>query len=226
MVPTLTFQPKFLPTDTALGHVMQTVEVKSSLATANVPITVSITAQNTNGSPILGGTVTELTDAAGVAQFKDLYVYGGTSKQVTMTAQAGADVAKSATFQVTQGGDHLYLTTQLTNAQIPNAVAGTPLPVLTVYVLDANGAIDKSDGAAGGPPGDTIQLYIDHNPGNAKFIDTQPKTAVIKKGMATFTGVTLDMAGDGYTLGVEAVGNDLLTSGTSNAFLVTAAPTR
>src|SRR4051794_22725870 len=64
--------------DTAPGQVMKSFQVQSTLG-ANVPVTVSLTEQSTNGTPILGGTVTRKTDASGNATFNDLYVYGGTA---------------------------------------------------------------------------------------------------------------------------------------------------
>ncbi|HZY84704.1 MAG TPA: hypothetical protein VFE78_07725 [Gemmataceae bacterium] len=223
-MPTLTFDP-LTPPSVTIGQTMPPIKIMSSLGTANVPITVSIRGQDTSGTPLLGGTVTEPTDATGTATFSDLFVYGGTSKNVTMIAQAGAGVASSlSTFQVRPGGDHLYIATQ-----VPTTVAAAALPDLTVQVLDVNGTIDRTDGAPGGPPGDTLQLYIDHNPGGAQFVDSNgmplagPIKAVVKEGVATFSGVRLKVAGVGYTLGVQALNNDLLTNGTSNAFAITAA---
>src|SRR5262249_18572939 len=64
-------------------------------------------------------------------------------------------------------------------------------------------------------------------PDGAGFVDangdpvTIPNT-VVQSGVATFSGVRLNKVG-AYTLGVQAVDNDVLTNGTSNAFAVTAA---
>ena len=99
-------------------------------------------------------------------------------------------------------------------------------PSLAVNVLDADGEIDKTNGA-GGKNGDTLQLSIGVNPGGAQFVDasgnpinttTNPIRAVVSNGTATFSGVRLNKVGTGYTLVVQAVGNDLLTPFTSNGF--------
>src|SRR5262249_48573660 len=89
--------------------------------------------------------------------------------------------------------------------------------------------MEKTRGAAGGPPGTMLQLYLASNPDGAQFVDKEgdpvqgPIEAVVKNGVATFSGVRLNKAG-GYTLGVLAKGNDLLTPGNSNPFSIVAAP--
>src|SRR5262249_43003515 len=94
---------------------------------------------------------------------------------------------------------------------------------ITVRVLDANGTPTNSDKTT------QVQLYIDHNPGGARFIDSAgkpvsgPLTATMDKGVATFADVRLDKAGVGYTLGVQPLNTPLLPQSTSNAFVVSAA---
>src|SRR5262249_20262026 len=158
---------------------------------------------------------TRMTDATtGVATFSDLYVFGGGGKDLFLTAQAGADLAVSNTFLVKPGGNHLYVATQ-----VPTTAAGAALPDIAVQVLDADGSIDKTNGA-GGTSGDTIQLYLDHNPSGAHFVDSSgnpidttknPIRAKVKDGVATFSGIRLDKADTGYTLGVQALKIDPTT---------------
>ena len=78
------------PMDTATGQILQPIKISSSLAMANVPISLSITEQLPTGAPLLGGTVTQITDSTGTATFSDLYIYGGDAKSFTLVAQAGA----------------------------------------------------------------------------------------------------------------------------------------
>src|SRR5262249_52879618 len=105
LVPTLGFQG--LVPDLSSGQTMRPIQVLSA-SPPTLPITLSLSAQSFNGTPILGGTVTRETDATThVATFTDLYVFGGGGKDLFLTAQAGADLAVSNTFLVKPGGDHL-----------------------------------------------------------------------------------------------------------------------
>src|SRR5262249_9708410 len=145
------------------------------------------------------------------------YVFGGGGKDLFLTAQAGADLAVSNTFLVKPGADHLFIDPMST------AVAGNNLGPITVRMFDANGTPTHSDNTT------KVQLYIDHNPGGARFTDSAgkpvsgPLTATMDKGVATFAEVRLDKAGVGYTLGVQPLNNPLLPQSTSNAFVVSAA---
>jgi hypothetical protein len=221
------------PVSTATGLTMAQIRVHSD-ATTSVPITLSLSEQSSSGAPILGGTVTQNTDASGNATFNDLFIYGGTAKNATLTASAsppavGAplDVKVSDPFQVKAGGDHLYVSTT-----IPTTTAGASLGAITVQELDPNGSIEKTDSQT------KVQLFIQDNPGGAQLLDatTGDKlgttiTATLSQGVATFTGpdghpLALDKAGIGYTLGVAATNQSTLLPSTSNAFVITAgAPT-
>src|SRR5262249_6008314 len=98
LVPTLSFQG--LVPDLSSGQIMQPIQVRSDAPTS-VPVTLSLSAQTSSGTPLLGGTVTRMTDATThVAAFTDLYVFGGGGKDLFLTAQAGADLAVSNTFLV------------------------------------------------------------------------------------------------------------------------------
>jgi hypothetical protein len=173
----------------------------------------------TRGAVVLGGTVTK--DAVnGQATFDNLVLFGGSgrgSKGLVLIASSGTASATSNTFKVKPGADHLFI------APLSTTVAGDNLGPVTVQVLDAGGALTPSDSTT------QVQLYIDHNPGGARFIDangkpvTGPLTATVNQGVATFADVRLDKAGVGYTLGVQPVNNALLPRATSNAFVVTAA---
>jgi hypothetical protein len=69
----LTFSTQ--PVDIATGQVMQPIEVLSSVTTP-VPVTLSLSEQGTSGTPLLGGTVTQMTDATThIATFNNLFVY-------------------------------------------------------------------------------------------------------------------------------------------------------
>jgi hypothetical protein len=234
LVPALSFLDQ--PLSVATGQTLLPIKVHSD-AGPNVSVTVALNEQSSGGMPLLGGTVTQKTDASGNATFSDLFVYGGTAKDATLTATAPApaagsplDVTVSSAFQVKPGGDHLNL-----SGTIPTTAAGASLGTLTVQVLDVNGVLERGDSTT------VVQLFLQDNPDKAQFrdaitgdvIDTNktPITARLVQGVATFTApsgnpLALDRAGIGYTLGVEATNNGTLLPATSNPFVITAgAPT-
>jgi hypothetical protein len=98
----------------------------------------------------------------------------------------------------------------------PNGVAGQALaPAIEVEILDPAGKIERK-------AFDVITLSISANPGGATLGGTFTVTA--SKGLAVFSGVTLDKAASGYTLTASAPG---LTSATSTLFsIVAGAPAR
>jgi hypothetical protein len=101
----------------------------------------------------------------------------------------------------------LALAPQLKFATQPtNVAAGSPLPAITVQVLDANGNVDTT---YNGP------VNLSSAPGGINALVNA------SKGIAMFTGLVLNANGT-YTLVASAVG---YRSGTSNSFTVTAVPT-
>lgn len=229
-MPALSFLTQ--PVSTATGQIIAPVQVHSD-AGMNIPVTLAISGQSTSGSPLLGGTITKSTDASGNVTFSDLFVYGGTGKDCTLTATATPpaagsplDVTTSAVFQVKPGGDHLYLSNTITTT-----AAGASLGTITVQLLDVNGVLVFGDNST------VVQLFVQNNPGGAQFRDATigtvintsltPITATLNQGVATFTSpvnnpLALDKAGIGYTLGVVATNNSGVLPGTSNAFVITA----
>jgi hypothetical protein len=195
---------------------MNPVTVSSS-AGGTAPITISL--GNNQSGLHLQGTVTE-NAVNGRVTFNDLVLFGGSgenSKNLVLNASSGTDSATSSAFVVKPGADHFFI------APLSTAVAGNDLGPVTVQVLDANGTLTDSDSTT------QVQLYTDHNPGGARFIDangkpiTGPITATVNQGVATFPDVRLDKAGVGYTLGVQPVNNPFLPQATSNTFAVSAA---
>ncbi len=96
----------------------------------------------------------------------------------------------------------------------PSAVqTGQPItPAVQVAIQSASG------GTVAGRT-DAVTLQLESNPGGATLGGTVTRNAV--GGVATFPDLTLDQAGDGYTLTAAAGG---LTSATSAQFNVSAAP--
>jgi hypothetical protein len=167
----------------------------------NTPVTVAL--RDNPGQMQLTGTVTQFVQG-GKATFNNLVLIGGTPAQgfslLAFAPGFGTDV--SNTFQVKPGALFLNISTPLNATTAGQPLGDTsvnPDGTITVQVLEVDGTVNKSaDG--------TVSLFIDKNPGGAQFVDKTGKpTSIVpvklKQGLATFTGVRLDRAGSGYTLG-------------------------
>lgn len=170
---------------------------------AAVPVSLTL-----NGTPgTLGGTLT-VTSLAGVAEFSDLTVsQPGT---YTLTASApGYTSVNSLSFLIaaTVGPP-----AQLAFATPPGNVSAfdTMLPVV-VAIQDSNGVLVPTATNA-------VTLALAANPGPSTLSGTLTVNAV--GGLATFSDLSLDVVGTGYTLMASSPG---LTSLTSGAFDVTPA---
>ena len=94
-----------------------------------------------------------------------------------------------------------------------SAAAGAAIsPAITVEVEDALGNLVTSDNS-------NVTLSIGSNPSGGNLLGTLTVAAV--NGVATFSGLEIDTAGNGYTLVASDGG---LTSATSAAFNITANP--
>src|SRR4029453_7132058 len=102
----------------------------------------------------------------------------------------------------------LAFTQQPTDAQAAVAIS----PTITVTVLDAFGNTVAGSTAS-------ITLAIGTNPSNGTLSGTTTVPPV--NGVATFSGVSVDRAGAGYTLAVSSTG---LSSATSTTFTISAGP--
>jgi hypothetical protein len=115
----------------------------------------------------------------------------------------------SATFNITPGP-----ATQVAFAVQPSGTtAGTAIaPPVQVNALDAQGNL--ATGFAG-----SVTAAIGTNPGGGTLGGTTTVTAA--GGVATFSTLSINKAGNGYTLGASATG---LSAATSAGFTITAAP--
>ena len=96
-------------------------------------------------------------------------------------------------------------------SQPPSSVTAGNAFGLTVSVEDSNGIVET--GFTG-----TVTIALASNPGNGTLNGTL--TANASAGVATFAGLTLDQAANGYTIQATATG---LSSATTNAFDITPA---
>src|SRR5437773_389612 len=146
-------------------------------------ITVAIGTNPSSGA--LSGTLTHAA-VAGVATFSGLSIdKAGTGYTLTAT---GAGSTTSSAFNITAG-----TATQLVfSVQPTNAVAGAAItPAVQVTAQDGNG--NTATGFTG-----NITVAIGTNPGTGTLSGT--KTVAAVAGVATFSGLSIDKTGTGYTL--------------------------
>jgi hypothetical protein len=176
----------------------------NTVLTATTSVTIALTAGTGTSGALLGGTLTQ-SAVNGVATFNDLAVDKvGTGYTLTVSA-TGLTGGASTAFAVTAGtGTRLAVIVQPTNATSGAAIT----PAVQVEVDDGAGNRVTTSTAS-------ITLTIGANPGTATLGGTVTASAV--SGVATFSNLTLNKIGTGYTLVAAATG---LTSSTSSAFNV------
>ncbi len=168
---------------------------------------VSVAITGSPGSPILAGTTT-VTASGGVASFSGLTLdtVGNYTLDVTST---GLSPVTTGTIGVTAGAaSKLVAMTEPPSSETAGGVFS--------FKVEAE---DSYGNLATGFNG-TVSAVLSANPGHAT-LGGGTVTATASGGMATFTGLAVDKAGSGYTIGVSS---GTLTGLTSSAFAVTAGP--
>src|SRR5208283_3389018 len=117
-----------------------------------------------------------------------------------------ADIPLAAPFSYRVPSNSPTLTpgTQLAVTTPPTVVAGAGFP-LTVTVETSSGAVDSTFNG-------TVTLALGTNPGGSSTTLGGMLTATAVNGVATFSGLTLNNAGNGYTLKATADGLAVTTS--------------
>ncbi|HKE90138.1 MAG TPA: alkaline phosphatase family protein, partial [Gemmatimonadales bacterium] len=166
-------------------------------------VTIAIGANPASGS--LSGTKT-VNAVAGVAAFADLHIDKAGTGYTLAATSPGAGGATSGTFSVIAGA-----AAQLTFTVQPSVTAAGAgiTPAVAVTASDLAGNLATSYSGA-------VTVAIGANPGSGTLSGTATQSAVA--GVATFTGLSINSAGTGYTLVASANG---VTSATSGSFDVT-----
>ena len=187
------------------------VSVENSLGSPDIDYngTVTIALQNNPSGDTLKGTLTATVND-GVAVFSGLTLKDA-AQGVTITATAtGLTSTTTQPFNVTLGATQLVVTTE--PPQPPGSVAVGTTFTMVVSAKDGLGNIDTTyDGS--------ITLTLSSNPGGATLGGTVEIGAT--NGIATFSDLTLNEPGDGYTILAAANG---LTSATTAGFDVIVPP--
>ncbi|MEO8395699.1 MAG: hypothetical protein ABI700_22080, partial [Chloroflexota bacterium] len=173
---------------------------------------------NNPANATLGGTLTVNT-VGGVATFSDIRLSAAGAADTLLASAPALTSATSQAFNVTAPvstpeptpaptatSPSLLFIIQPTDAVVGSSIA----PAITVELRDSNNALLPTSDIP-------ITLTLGDNPANGLLSGTLSVNTV--NGVATFTDLTLDTAGTGYTLSVSSPD---FTSATSTVFSVTA----
>jgi hypothetical protein len=180
-----------------------TAEDRSGNVDTSFTGTVTVALANNPGGGRLGGTLTA-TAQDGVATFSDLTLDQAGSGYTLLVSASGVSGATTSAFNVTPAA----ATQLVVSSQSPSEVAAGVVFGLTVAAEDPYGNVNPGFGGS-------VTVALSSNPGGATLGGTLIVTA--QDGVATFSDLTLNKAGTGYTLLVSADG---LVSATTDAFNV------
>jgi hypothetical protein len=198
------------PTSAVAGAgIAPTVTVAALDAQGNVATSftgsITLAIANNAGGGALSGTTT-VPAAAGVASFPGVSIDKAGTGYTLSASNTGPTPATSTAFNITPGAaTHLTFSQQPTSAASGVAVS----PAVTVTALDA------SDNVATGFA-NQVSLAIANNAGGGTLSGGAAVSPIA--GVATFSAVSLDKVGTGYTLSASATG---VTGATSTGFNIT-----
>jgi hypothetical protein len=176
------------------------------VTTSTASIAVAITLPNTPGGT-LGGTAT-VSASAGVATFNNLSINKSGSYTLTATS-SGLTSGTSASFTINPGtATKVVFLVQPSNAV--SAATLTPSPQVEIQDVNSNRVTGSTA---------MVTLAIVPNAGGAVLSGTV--TVAATAGVATFPGLSIDKAANGYTLNATS---GSLTLATSTAFNITPGP--
>jgi protocatechuate 3,4-dioxygenase beta subunit len=201
-----------------------TVAPSSTAATATITPAVEVTARDAQGNTDLtfsgsvhvaiannagGGTLSgdvDVTAVNGVVAFSTLSIDRSGTGYTLAATTFGVNGDTTTAFNITVGAP-----TTLSFLVQPGTTSGGAAinPAVQVEILDAGG--NRVTSAT-----NTVTLAIADNPGGGTLSGATSHAAV--SGVATFTGVSIDKAGTGYTLAASATG---LSGATSSSFDIT-----
>ncbi|HXJ30432.1 MAG TPA: hypothetical protein VNG35_07320, partial [Gemmatimonadales bacterium] len=186
-----------------------TVTAKDASGNTDPTFTGNVTLTITSGSGAAGATLSGTTTKAavsGIATFSDLNIdKAGTGYTLSATATGIAGAASSA-FTINAGvAARLAFT-----AEPVSAAAGASLGTIQLAAQDAQGNPVLSYNG-------NVSIVIGNNPSGGTLSGVT--TVAAASGVATFTGLSIDRAGAGYTLSVSS---GALTGATSTAFGISA----
>jgi Bacterial Ig-like domain (group 2) len=190
------------PAGTALAQpVVARVLASDGVGAAGVTVSFAVT---TGGGSVTPASAVSAADGSVSASWKLGSLVGAQALSVSATGLAGSPLAVSATALATTPSKLSLV------AQPANGVAGSPLAPVTV-------AAQTADGVTVATFAGDVTVAFGVNPGGATLGGTTTVTAV--NGIATFTGLSLNRPGSGYTL---VFSSTTLSSATSSPFGIVA----
>ncbi len=199
-------QPSSALAGTSISPSVQvTVQDANSNTVTSSGATVTMAIGNNVGGGTLSGTLS-VAASSGVATFSNLSINKTGTGYTLTAASSGLTGDTSADFDVTPGA-----ASKLAFAVQPSSeVAGTSIsPSVQVTVQDANSNTVTSSGA-------TVAMAIGNNAGGGTLSGTLSVAA--SSGVATFSNLSINKTGAGYTLTAASSG---LTGATSGSFNIT-----
>ena len=184
---------------------VQVVDQNGNVVTTDTS-SVSIALGNNPTGATLGGTTT-VTASGGVAIFSTLSITTAGTGYTLAASDGSLGGATSGSFNITPAVAHQFAF----GIQPTNTIAGQSIASVTVKVLDQYGNLVTSDTSG-------VTVAIGTNPGGGTLGGTASVNAV--NGIATFSTLSINKTGTGYTL--TAI-DDGLTGTTSNTFNITPA---
>ncbi len=203
-----TAQPSNTIAGTSITPAVQ-VTVQDVFANTVTSSTASITVAigSNPGGGTLSGTTT-IFASGGVATFSTLSINKSGTGYTLVASSSGLTGATSAAFNITAAAASQLIF----NVQPTTTTAGSPIsPAVQVLVQDAFGNTVTTASTS-------VTMTIGANPGGGTLSGTNPVSA--SSGVATFSNLSINKRGTGYTLVASAAG---LTSTTSAAFNILAA---
>lgn len=170
---------------------------------------VTVTAAIASGGGTLGGTSTATSDASGAATFTNLSIGGTAGNRTLSFSSAPLTSATSNTINLTAGAAAAVTF----SAQPSNVVASAAItPAVQLSIVDSFGNVVTS--ATG-----NVTVAIGTNPSGGTLGGTT--TVAASAGVATFSNLSINLVGSGYTL---TASSGSLTGATSGSFNVTHGP--
>ncbi|MEO5567433.1 MAG: hypothetical protein ABIR92_03015, partial [Gemmatimonadaceae bacterium] len=212
--PATSLQFKVQPSNAVeVSAISPSVEVKivdalgGTVTTATNVVTLAIGTNPSSGS--LSGTLS-VAAVNGVAIFSGISINNVGNGYTLTAASTGLTGATSSAFNITAAPPTaLQFKVQPLNAVESAAIS----PAIEVKIVNALGATVTTATSV-------VTLAIGTNPSSGSLSGTLSVAAV--NGIATFSGVSINSVGNGYTLTAASTG---LSGATSSAFNITAAPT-
>jgi hypothetical protein len=166
---------------------------------------------SSDGQPILPGDYSFVVADNGAHTFPGGVTLKTAGNQtVTATDTATASITGSATVAVNPAAaDHLLFQQQPTDTAAGETIA----PAVTVAVVDQFGNVLTDDNT------DTVTISIGADPSGGTAMLGGTLTVTVSGGIATFSDLSIDLAGDGYTL--HATTGASLPDFDSSAFSIT-----